>query len=420
MMSRIKPFALILLLGVAAGFSIAYLFLSDDEDTPSSSAKPGEKEILYWVAPMDPNYRRDQPGKSPMGMDLIPVYEGEDADAENLVRIDPAVINSIGVQTASAERAMLSAPIHTVGRITFDEELVAHIHIRSSGWIERLAVRAEGEPVNKGDLLFEVYSPDLVNAQAEFLQALRSERAPLVAASRERLRALDIPEKQIRALEKSRTVSQYVQVYAPISGVVTSLNAADGMHVRPEAEVMALADLSRVWLTSDVFEADADRVRQGAGVEARSAFEPGSLITGTVEYVYPDLDPVTRTVAARTVLENPSASLKPGMFMTVRIETETGRESVVIPREALIRTGRFERVILAFDDGRFQPARVVSGRESEDKVEILSGLAVGEEVVISGQFLIDSESSFAGATLRMAPDLGERTPRKIDATETGR
>ena len=267
----------------------------------------------------------------------------------------------------------------------------------------RRAIRAEGEPVEKGALLFEVYSPDLVNAQAEFLQALRSGRAQYIEAGKDRLRALDISEQLIAKLEESGQVQQYVKFYAPISGVVTALNVADGQYVKPDTEIMALADLSTVWLMSDVFESDADQLRMGARVLGNSKFEPGTTIEGVVDYIYPDLDPMTRTIPVRTVLDNEEAGLKPGMFMTVSIAGPERAETTVIPREALIRTGRQERVILALDGGQFQPAAVTSGIEADGKVEILSGLNPGETVVVSGQFLIDSESSFTGAALRMQP-----------------
>ena len=363
-----------------------------------------DKKILYWVAPMDPNYRRAEPGKSPMGMDLVPVYEedGESAGASS-VQIDPSVVNNIGIRTATVEMASLRPQIHTVGRIMYDEERIAHIHLRASGWIERLAVRADGEAVKKGELLFEVYSPDLINAQAEFLQALKSGRSQIISASLERLRALGISAIQIKEIEETRKTNQYVKIFAPITGVVTTLGVADGQYANPDNAIMALADLSVVWLMSDVFEANAGQLRKGAAVKAESKFEPGNIITGVVDYIYPDLDSVTRTVPVRTALENKDQRLKPGMFMTVEIEGPVRPETTVIPREALIRTGRGERVILALENGRFRPAAVTSGMEAGGAIEILSGLAPGETVVASGQFLIDSESSFAGASLRLEP-----------------
>lgn len=399
-----RPF-LVLLIGLAGGYSIAIL----TPWTDGTQSVGTDERILYWVAPMDPNYRRDAPGKSPMGMDLVPVYGGDErsqAIAESSITIDPSVINNIGVRTAKVELASLRPSLQTVGRIMFDEERVANLHLRASGWIERLAIRSEGEAVKEGDLLFEVYSPDLVNAQAEFLQALRIGRTELIDASRERLRALDIAEVQIAEIEEAGKPQQYIKVYAPISGVVTTLNAADGQYVKPETEIIALADLSVVWLMSDVFEASAAQVRTGLTIKAQSKFEPGGVITGVVDYIYPDLNPVTRTIPVRTVLQNLDERLKPGMFMTVEIEGPARPETTVIPREALIRTGREERVILALGDGKFQPAAVVSGMEADNKIEILSGLSAGEAVVASGQFLIDSESSFAGAGLRLqAPEM---------------
>ncbi len=406
MIKRIGIFALTLLAGAAIGYG-AGVFNSRSVDAGSGGeTSVGERKVAFWKAPMDPNFRSDKPGKSPMGMDLIPVYEGDDADSgaqASSVRIDPSVVNNIGVRTAMVEKGALRRPIHTVGRIVYDEEKVANIHLRSSGWIERLTVRSEGEAVEKGDLLFEVYSPDLVNAQAEFLQTARSGNATIINASKDRLRALYISEDQIRKLEKTRRITQYVKVYAPISGVVTALNVADGQFFKPDTEIMALADLSTVWLMSDVFETDADQLRLGASLAVQSKFEPGTRLAGTVDYIYPDLDPVTRTIPVRTVFDNAAAKLKPGMFMTVEIEGPERPAGVIIPRQALIRTGREERVILALGAGRFQPAAVTSGVESDGKIEILSGLNPGETVVVSGQFLIDSESSFAGATLRMQP-----------------
>ena len=407
-MKRLSLTTLILFVGLVGGYGIATLNLwTSGSDSNERSTESGSK-ILYWVAPMDPNYRRDVPGKSPMGMDLVPVYEGEGSDARTQgesISIDPSVVNNIGVRTAKVRVASMRPPIRTVGRIVYDEERVARIHIRSSGWIERLMVRSMGEPVRQGDLLFEVYSPDLVNAQAEFLRALQSGRADLIGASRERLRALDIADTQIAEIEKSRSTQQYIKVYAPISGIVSVLNVAEGQFVEPDTQIITLADTSVVWLLSDVFEIDAGQVRIGATVGAQSKFEPGNEINGVVDYIYPELNPVTRTVSVRTVLQNQNERLKPGMFMTVEIEGPPRPETTVIPREALIRTGNEERVILALEEGHFRPAAVVSGLESNGKVEVLSGLQAGEMVVVSGQFLIDSESSFAGASLRLqAPD----------------
>ena len=264
-------------------------------------------------------------------------------------------------------------------------------------------MRAVGDRVKKGGLLYEIYSPALETAKAEFLQVLRRNNPNVVKASRHRLWALGISEDRIKALEKHRTLTQKVKVFSPIDGVITKLDAADGMYVRPEDVIMTLADVSTVWLISDVFESDAELLRHGAKVSATSKFDAGLKITGKVDYIYPTVNQVTRTIPVRTVLDNANGHLKPGMFMTISIEGHDRQAVILVPREALIRTGLQERVILALGGGHFQPALVTSGREFGNKIEILSGLSPDELVVVSGQFLIDSESSFAGATLRLTP-----------------
>jgi Cu(I)/Ag(I) efflux system membrane fusion protein len=226
-----------------------------------------EREILYWVAPMDPNYRRDKPGKSPMGMDLVPVYADSAGDSDT-VRIDPAMVENLGVRTALVERGPLWRRIDTVGYVAFDERRISHIHMRTDGWIEKLYVKSNGERVKKGDLLFELYSPDLVNAQEEYVQALRGSSDYLRQASRERLEALGVSGGQIRQVKKSRHASQRVKIYAPQDGMIDSLNVREGMYVKPATEVMALADLSSVWLLVDIFERQSDWV--APRVEGRS------------------------------------------------------------------------------------------------------------------------------------------------------
>ena len=301
------------------------------------------------------------------------------------------------------ELGSVKPPIHTIGRIDYDEGRVMRFHPRTSGWIERLAVRATGDAVNKGDVLFEVYSPELVNAQMEFVLSVTRGKKNIIAASRERLRALGISEGQIKTLENTGVPAQYIKFLSSINGIVTKLNVADGAYVKPELEIIALADLAKVWLISDVFESDADLLRIGARVIAHSKFDPGINIIGRVDYIYPNLDAITQTIHVRTVLDNANGIFKPGMYMAVEIEGATRGEAILVPREALIRTGMQERLIVALGDGRFRPVLVTAGREAGDKIEILSGITADESVVVSGQFLIDSESSIVGASLRLTP-----------------
>jgi len=363
--------------------------------------KPREKKILYWVAPMDPNFRQEGPGKSPMGMDLIPFY-GEDGADENAVTISPAVVQNLGVRTEKAELGKLWKRVDTVGYVDFDENMISHVHLRTEGWIDKLVVKSEGERVKKGDLLFELYSPTLVNAQDEYLQALRSSNKRLVSASYERLRALGIDKAQIRKIKKTRKSEQLIKVRASQDGIVSKLNAREGMFVKPRMEVMTLADLSSIWIQVEVFERQAEWVQQNKPAEITVPYLPGRTWEGNVEYVYPSLDPRTRTLRARLRFDNPDESLKPNMFTNVTIYGGASREVVNIPREALIRTGEGERVILSLGDGKFAPRDVVSGIESGDRIEIVKGLDGSEEVVTSSQFLLDSEASIKASLNRMS------------------
>lgn len=370
-----------------------------------SAAQPEEQpKIVYWVAPMDPDYRRDKPGKSPMGMDLIPVYEDGHRQAEGrspLITIAPEVINNMGVRTAPVDRGRLSRRINTVGYVDFDESKLGHIHLRTEGWIERLRVRSEGERVKRGEPLFELYSPTLVTAQEEYLQALSVGNKALIGASRERLLALGLTNAQVKALQRTRRVRQKVTIHAPQDGVVAMLNVREGMFVQPATEVLSLADLSSVWVLAEVFEQQADWVKVGQGAEVRLSFLPGREWQGRVEYIYPSLNPKTRTLKVRLRFDNPQEVLKPNMYADVSLYADPKQDTIFIPREALIRTGKEQRVILDLGEGRFTPRKVRPGIESGDWVEIVSGLEEGEQVVVSGQFLIDSEASLKASLMRM-------------------
>lgn len=361
-----------------------------------------EKKILYWVAPMDPNYRRDEPGKSPMGMDLIPFYGEDSTDDSGAITISPVTVQNLGVRTARAEVGKLWKRVDTVGYVDFDENKISHVHLRTDGWIDKLVVKSEGARVKKGDLLFELYSPTLVNAQDEYLQSLRSNNKRLIRASYARLRALGIDDQQIRKIKETRKSEQLIKVRAAQDGIVSRLNAREGMFVKPRMEVMTLADLSSVWIQVEVFERQAEWVQQGKPAEITVPYLPGRTWEGTVEYVYPSLDPKTRTLRARLRFENPDESLKPNMFTNVTIFGGATQNVISIPREALIRTGEGERVIISLGEGRFAPREVVSGIESGDYIEIVKGLNGNEEVVTSSQFLLDSEASIKASLNRMS------------------
>lgn len=366
----------------------------------SSLAADNGEDVLYWVAPMDPNYRRDKPGKSPMGMDLVPVYADKNTES-GTVRIEPEVVQNLGVRTATAERTQLWRGIDTVGYVDYDESQVSHIHLRTEGWIENLAVKSEGERIRKDERLFDLYSPELVNAQQEFVTALSSGNKSLIRASKLRLAALGVSDSQIKQIEKTRQTKQHISVYAPQDGVVSSLMVREGMFVKPSVNVMSLGDLSSVWLLAEVFEKQAQWVRTGQDAEVRLSYVPGHVWQGKVEYIYPSLDPKTRTLKVRLRFDNPDEGLKPNMYANVRIFGGPKENIIVIPLEGLIRTGRDERVIIDLGEGRYEAREVVSGIESGNYVEIIRGVDEGERVVTSGQFLIDSEASMRAGIKRM-------------------
>ncbi len=402
---------LITLLVVAIGVIATVLFDFHpfaDKGMSQQKTISAEGKVAYWVAPMDSNYRRDEAGKSPMGMDLVPVYENEAngsmSEDTNFVKLSPSVIHNFGVRTAKVERGTFRSQIKAVGYIDYDESQIVHVHLRAEGWIEKLYVNSVGERVKKGDLLFEVYSPTLVNAQSDYLNALRMGRADIIDASKDRLLALDISESLIKDLRKTRKVNQYVKIYAPQDGVVSALNAPEGMFVTPKMTTLSLADLSSVWLLADVFESQAGGVVEGLPVQMNLSYEPARSWEGQISYVYPQIEPQTRTLKIRLEFENVDEVLKPGMYANVTILSPEKLNTLSIPKEALIRTGDSERVILALGEGRFQPAVVTEGSEANGRIEILRGLKEGEDIVVSAQFLIDSEASFKGATLRMAPE----------------
>ena len=398
-MNRNLLIAVALLVALATGLFVGRNLAPGHQETKAGESN--QREILYWVAPMDPNFRRDEPGKSPMGMDLVPVYADEASSLPGVVTIDPVMVNNLGVRTAIAERSDLPRRIDTVGYIGYDEETLQHVHTRVDGWIEKLAATATGDPVRKGQLLFELYSPTLVNAQQEYLAALASNNTGLRSASRDRLRALGVTNEEISRLEREREVSQRIRVTAEADGVVAKLGVREGMFVTPATEVMSIAQLDRVWVVAEVFERQSAWVAPGQAATVELDYLPGTTLRGTVDYVNPELDPQTRTLKVRLRFDNEGAKLLPNMFARVGIDGTPVRNIVHVPREAVIRGGSSSRVVVDQGDGRFESRRVLVGIESGDRVAIRTGLSEGERVVVSAQFLIDSESNIDVALQRL-------------------
>ena len=400
--------ALLIAIALSVGYFAGTRLNDPSPGTAAAEAVAAEREILYWVAPMDPNFRRDKPGKSPMGMDLVPVYADE-ASSEAGVRISPAMEQNLGVRTEVAQVRPLWRRIQATGYVGFDETLISHVNLRTQGWIVTLAVNAEGERVAAGDLLFELYSPELVNAQKEFLQAFQRGDKRLQGGAEEKLRALGMVRGDVEKLAATGKASERIQVLAPQDGVVFDLTAREGMYVQPNTTVLSLAGLSSVWLQAEVFESQAEWVAPGQAAEARLDYLPGQVFTGQVDYVYPVLDPKTRTLRVRLRFDNPEERLKPNMYAQVSIYGKLQPNALSIPREALIRAPGRDRVVVAVGEGRFDVHEVMTGMESGDWVEIIAGIQEGERVVTSAQFLIDSEASLAGSIRRL-----EALPAAVD------
>ncbi len=387
--------SLVLLSAAFAGGWFANQHLGSSMHHARMDATPtdAEKQPLYWVAPMDPNYRRDKPGKSPMGMDLVPVYEEDGGSAKDGgVTISATTELNLGVRTAKVIQGEFALPINTAGSIGFNEDQLVHVHSRVEGWIETAYVKSVGENVERGQKLFELYSPQLVNAQEEFLAALRSNNQILLKASKTRLLSLGFTNAQAERLKREQKVSQLVTHYAERSGVVASFNAREGMFIRPSMELMTIGSLQEVWLIAEVFERQAGWIAENQDAEIRVLAIPGKTFEGKVDYIYPVLDTTSRTLQVRIRIPNSGLELKPNMYADVQLLSALGSDVMSIPSEAVIRTGQHNRVVIAEGNGRYRPAFVSLGVESADRVQILSGLETGQEVVTSAQFLIDSES----------------------------
>jgi Cu(I)/Ag(I) efflux system membrane fusion protein len=365
-------------------------------DEPRESQAPAveSRKPLYYRNPMDPNRRSPVPAKDEMGMDYIPVYAESAATGE--VRISPAVINNLGVRTAPVARSVLLRRTDVVGYVQFDERKVRQVRSRAEGWVEGLAVRTAGETVRAGQPLFTLYSPMLASAQQEYFDALKIGNAELVAASRDRLRSLGLDADARGGWANGR-----VTFRAPVSGVVTGLEAREGAMLSPETAAVTITELDSLWVIAEIPEGQAGWVKAGVHADVSFPAEPGALLRGNVEYVYPELNPQTRTVRARITLAGGRADMKPNMLARVELFDDQDNPVLNVPRSALIRGGDADRVVVALGAGRFAPRRVVAGQESGDRVAIREGLQEGEQVVVAAQFLLDSEANIGGGLGRL-------------------
>jgi Cu(I)/Ag(I) efflux system membrane fusion protein/cobalt-zinc-cadmium efflux system membrane fusion protein len=378
-----------------------------------AAAPAGERKVKHWVSSMDPAYIRDAPGKDAMGMDLVPVYEEA---APGQIVIDSVTAQNMGIRTAAVERRNLSRTIRTVGLVTYEEPRQYSVNSKIEGWIERLHINETGQLVKKGQPLMEIYSPELVAAQQEYLLALetssRLAASPyaeiaagarrLLDAARTRLKYWDINEQQINELEKSRQVRKTLTLYSPYHGVVTEKPVVEGMRVMTGMELLRISDISKVWVNADIYEYELAWIKVGLPAQVEISFAPGKPLQGKITYIYPYVAGETRTVKARIELVNPGLALKPDMYANVSIQAETVTGALALPGNAVLSSGKGQTVFVALGEGRFAPRQVKTGVSDEDGyVQILEGLQEGDLVVTSAQFMLDSESKLREAIQKM-------------------
>ena len=384
-----------------------------------SSSKP-----LFYRSTMDPSVTSPVPAKDAMGMAFEPVYAEEETGSQptGTVKIDPVMAQNIGVRTALAKRTSLSRIINTVGRVDYNEEYMARLHPKTDGWIEKLFVDKTGERVEENTILLSIYSPKLVSTQQEYLLALnnlkalekskipdiRSGAENLVENSLVRLKLLDVPAHQIRELEQTGIVKNALHIHSPVAGIVTKIGARKGQYVTPKTELYMIADLSNIWVYVDIYEYELPWIKIGDAVEMTLAAVPGKTFKGHLSYIYPYAESKTRTIKVRLIFNNKELLLKPEMFADVKIYAGALTDVVVIPIEAIVRSGKINQVFVVTSPGKFEPHQVKLGLESDGRVMVLSGIMAGDEVVTSAQFLIDSESKLREATAKMMENLKKK------------
>ena len=399
-----------------AGAVLTYLAGRAERDQatePTSDTPSSERKVLYWYDPMVPQHRFDQPGKSPfMDMQLVPKYADETSDADG-VSIDPALVQSLGVRTARATMGTLRRTVRANGTVAYDERAVEIVASHVAAIVERLHVRATLDRVDAGDPLVTLLAPEWVGALEEYRAVLRGRAPglePLRAAARQRLVLLGIPESRIRALENGSAPSARMTIAAPRSGVVTELGVREGASVAAGTVLMRINGLDPIWIDAAVPERDAAAIRAGTAVRAAVRARPAQVFEGVVDTLLPSVDASTRTLTARIILPNADGDLVPGMFADVNFEAPSEEaRAVLVPSEAVIDSGDRRTVIVATGEGRFRAQEVRVGAEAEGQIEVLQGIEDGDVVVLSGQFLIDSEASLSGALARLEGTPAEQT-----------
>ncbi len=388
---------------------------------PAKKKRTGKKKIKYWAAPMDPTYIRDEPGKSPMGMDLVPVYEEEEGVASNqasgpVVRINPVVVQNMGVRIKTAELGKVIRNIRTIGEVEVAEDQVSVVNLRFSGWIEKIWADQTGKRVKKGQKLFQIYSQELVSAQEEFLLAVKTQgpSSMLAKSSKKRLQLWEIPDSHIQRVLKTGNGQIRLIVRAPREGYILHKGVVLGNRIEAGKDLYRIGNLTKIWVQTEVYEHDIPWVKLGQNAKMNLTYQSGKVYDGQVSYIYPRLNTKSRTLTVRLEFKNSGLNLKPGMFATVQIQSQTRNNTLIIPSEAIIYSGERKIVFVSTGGGTYEPREVETGLIGDNRVtEILSGISPGEEVVTSGQFLLDSESQLQEAIQKL---MATRLQAKIKKT----
>jgi Cu(I)/Ag(I) efflux system membrane fusion protein len=412
--------AIALAVAVTFGGRVSAIFQHQHSASQTTAAGSAHK-VLYWYDAMNPQHHYDKPGKAPDGMDLVPQY-AEDATSQRgsatsaaampagSVKIAPDKQQLIGVRTGTVERKSLVRTVRTTGQLTSDETKLAHVHVKVNGYIDKGYVDYIGQLVKKGQPLFTLYSPDLVATEEEYLIAKRGAKdlgtsqfpevsqgsQSLLRSTRERLKLWDISDEQIKKLDETGEVTKTLTFYSPVSGFVTDRKAFPQTAVTPDMDLYSISDLSTIWVNADVYEYEVPFVKVGQTADMQLSYYAGRTYTGKIAYIYPTVDPVSRTVKVRIEFPNPHFDLKPQMFANVQLKINYGKQ-IVVPQEAIMDSGDKQYVFVVHDGGVFEPRMIQMGAKLEGNVVVLSGLNAGETIVTSGNFLIDSESRLKSA-----------------------
>jgi len=368
------------------------------------------RKVIYWRAPMNPNEIYDAPGKSQMGMDLVPVYEDE-GSASGVVTVDGSILQSMNVKMEFVKNKNLSPIIYTNGNLQIDERKEIALSTKFDGWIQKLYINFTGQKVTKGQKLVDIYSPKLVAAQQELITAVNYEysikglsKGKMIDNARKKLELFDISTEEIENIVKTKKATKYMTLYAPFNGTVLAKNAIEGEMVKAGVEIIKMADLSNLWLKADIYESDLEKISIGSKTEVNFSYNPTKIYSGNISFIYPTINPLTRTATIRINLTNNNDELKPAMYGNVKIMGNNLGETLAVPETAILRSGKNDIVILSLGDGKFKPADVKLGLYSDGFYQVISGLKQNDVIVSSGQFMIDSESSLRAAVKLFSSD----------------